>query len=224
MVDVPWRTVLAVTGNNMLFRGDLRPRTVLIDLDSGMEHPEDRDPLSFTYPDLLGHLRAHRAPIYMALIHLLRNHVLQGYPREVGRGFGGFEDWDRVVRQLVIRVMHADPLNRDREEDDGDVAQIRALMWVWGETIGEGKWVTCGDLAATENAYLERALMDFTDAKDAVNAHRLGVRLRIIAKRPVSGRRFISRMGRRKTKEWALMPCGADPVQFADVRKKAADA
>ena len=76
-VRLPLRAVWFATGNGLTFRGDLGRRIIPIDLDAGVEHPEDR---RFEVPDLLAWTREHRPALIVAALTVLRAYHVAGRP------------------------------------------------------------------------------------------------------------------------------------------------
>jgi site-specific DNA recombinase len=65
-LTLPNRAVWAATGNNLAFSRELARRVVWIRLDARMETPEQRT--GFRHPDLLAHVRRHRAELVHAAL------------------------------------------------------------------------------------------------------------------------------------------------------------
>ncbi len=126
------RSVWAYTGNNVQLKGDLGRRVVPIDIDPRVENPEDRH--VFRYPDLLAHVRKHRAELVIAALTVLRAYFVAGRPRYGKPRKGSFEAWDDIVRGAIIWAGGADPLGgveRIRAQADEDVDRLRALLCAW---------------------------------------------------------------------------------------------
>jgi hypothetical protein len=118
MVTASLRPVWAVTGNNVQLKGDLGRRVVPIDLDSKVEHPEDR---TFKRGNLLGYVQEHRSRLVVAALTLLRAFVVAGRPAHGLPAKGSFDAWDRLVRGALIWAGGVDPLGgvqRIREQAD----------------------------------------------------------------------------------------------------------
>src|SRR5262249_36946577 len=69
-IDAALNTTFYATGNNIELVGDTVRRVLHVRLDSNLERPEERT--GFKYPDLLGHVRAHRAELLSAALTILR--------------------------------------------------------------------------------------------------------------------------------------------------------
>lgn len=104
-VSAPWRSICFVTGNHLKLRSDLGRRSMSIFLNPGCSRPELRH--GFKYPDLIDviHRRKH---IYLsaAMELVKRNDGNVGITPVIG----GFESWDRWVRQAVYKATGRDPL------------------------------------------------------------------------------------------------------------------
>jgi putative DNA primase/helicase len=138
-------TVLAVTGNNVILRGDLSRRVLRVRLVTPLERPDRRD--DFRYPDLFGFVRENRPRLFAAALTILRAHAVAGFPvptvqrtkpggtivSEPVRPVGSFRAWDIVVRHAILRIGLPDPaLTQDEahEEDEGDI-KLLAFLQAW---------------------------------------------------------------------------------------------
>lgn len=197
---VPMRTVFAITGNNLGFRGALGRRVIPCDIDAGVENPEERKgPDSehpFTHPDLLGWLASERPRLVVACLTLLRAYIVAGRP---GHGLppkGSFEAWDALIRGALIWSGIGDPLGgqkRLREESDSDLDALRAGLAAWEGVFGAAPATAAEAIrrTASDKALLS-ALATFTGCDEArLDARRLGYALRRHRGRPFNGRRFI---------------------------------
>lgn len=190
--QAPLRALWLVTGNNVVFRGDLGRRVVPIDLDARVEHPEDR---AFRHADLLGWVREHRAALVSAALTVLRAyHVAGRRAHGCGPRKGSFEAWDDLIRGACAWAGFGDPLGgveRIRREDDGDVAALRSALGAWRNAFGaDGKTV-----AEAVSVSLARAESDFGSdptLRDAllglVTRDKLEARALAYALRKVKGR------------------------------------
>lgn len=138
-------TVLAVTGNNVILRGDLTRRVLRVRLVTPLERPDRRD--DFLHPDLFGFVKENRARLFAAALTILRAHAALGFPIptvqvtkpdgtvacEPVRPVGSFREWDVVVRHAMLRIGLPDPaLTQDEahEEDEGDI-KLLAFLRAW---------------------------------------------------------------------------------------------
>lgn len=105
-VTVPTNCLIAMSGNNLTFKGDMTTRAILCRLDAKVERPEER---AFDI-DLKKWVPEHRRELVAAGLTVLRAFVVAGRP---GLGsfkvFGRFEDWSNLVRGALIWLGEADP-------------------------------------------------------------------------------------------------------------------
>lgn len=136
MLRVPARCFFVATGNNVVVRGDLTRRVMLIRLDAGMERPETR-----TFErDFLADIRANRAGLVRAALVVMRAYQLAGCPPiERHTPYGSFEAWDRLVRRPLLWLGLSDPLAPAEQlrADDPDRSAMRALFNALRETYGD---------------------------------------------------------------------------------------
>jgi hypothetical protein len=138
-------TVLAVTGNNLVLRGDLSRRVLRVRLVTPLERPDRRD--DFRHPDLFGFVRENRPALLAAALTILRAHAVAGFPMasvqhtkpdgtvttEPARPVGSFREWDVVVRHAMLRIGLPDPAvtqDEAHEEDEGDI-KLLAFFRAW---------------------------------------------------------------------------------------------
>lgn len=135
-VRVPSRVALMATGNNLVIKGDMNRRVLLIRLDAGCEAPEQRH----FERDFLADVLAARAELIAAALTISRVYQIAGTPALPDLpAAGGFEDWDRLVRRPLVYLGLPDPLApiRARRDDDPDRAAMRSLFSAWHSTYGD---------------------------------------------------------------------------------------
>jgi putative DNA primase/helicase len=190
--SVPLTTVFSATGNNLSYRGDLARRVVPIEIDPGVEHPEDR--AQFKYPRLQEHVRTVRPTLVVAALTLLRAFMLAGKPPHGAPLKGSFEGWDRLVRGAIVWAGGTDPLGgveRLRQRGDASLERITALLAAWSVTFGSLA-VTVAEAMrrATEGSELREAMNAFGSKDRPINAQLLGTRLSKLRGRIVGGLSF----------------------------------
>ena len=198
MVRVPLRTIWLATGNNLGFRRTLGRRVVPLDLDAGLEVPEDRT--GFRYPDLLGHVREQRPQLVAAALTILRGFHVAGRPLHGGARMGSFEAWDDLVRSAVVWAGLDDPAGteegkgrgRVRAQGDDDTETYGALLEALTERYGDGTPFSTADVIqrARDNAELQ-TILDVAAASARGGGHAtarsLGNTLREMVGRPIGG-------------------------------------
>ncbi len=131
-------------------------RTILIELDAGVELPEAR---SFSR-DIEKYALEHRGALVSAAITVLQAYLLAGSPMpEDADGnpinppkLGSFGDWDSVVRRALLWLGQPDPVlsqSTIRESDDNRLA-LAALLESWHESEGSAP--------LTAQALIQRAI------------------------------------------------------------------
>jgi hypothetical protein len=105
-VTVPTNCLIAMSGNNLTFKGDMTTRAILCRLDANVERPEER---AFDI-DLKKWVPEHRGELVAAGLTVLRAFVVAGRPGlDTFKTFGRFEDWSNLVRGALIWLGEADP-------------------------------------------------------------------------------------------------------------------
>ena len=134
IMKLPNTTVLAVTGNNLVLRGDLSRRVVRVRLITDLERPETRS--GFRHKDLERYVLDNRPRLFAAALTILRAHAVAGFPIRPGVSpLGSFLEWDRVVRHALLHAGLPDPVATQEEvhEDDDDQAKLLAVLKAWYE-------------------------------------------------------------------------------------------
>ena len=146
IVRAPSRVALAATGNNLILRGDLNRRVMLIRLDAQVEHPEQR---RFGGRDHLVEMAAARPQLIEAALTITASYVAAGYPDVECPPLGGFGQWDGLVRRPLIWAGYPDPLAPAAagRDDDPDRAAMIALLAAWHERYGD-QAVTAAEVVA----------------------------------------------------------------------------
>lgn len=190
-----------VTGNNLIFHGDITRRVVCCQLDPQCERPEERQ---FSR-DLREWIPLNRPGLVAAALTALRSYIAAGKPRQNIPILGGFEDWSNLVRSALIWLGEADPTaGKVRIEDTDPVREkLRGLLLAWYATF---KTIpsTCNEaiFSANEKVWDEGnevrahpALYDvlsehFTDRRGELSGHLIGRFIKQQCRRVECGLRF----------------------------------
>ncbi|RRQ20691.1 hypothetical protein [Thiohalobacter thiocyanaticus] len=216
-IRAPARVCLCATGNNLVIRGDLTRRVMLIQINAGMEHPEQR---SFD-GDILADLAARRSELIAAAITITTAYHAAGCPDVGTTPLGGFAAWDRLVRRPLVWAGLSDPLMAAASvrDDDPDRAALVALLEAMRQAYGD-RVVTAAEIIndATKSIprygsggfdYEHPALHDAVHqvCGKQVDARRLGYALRRYRSRIVEGMQLdgISRYGPSKVAAWRVI-------------------
>jgi hypothetical protein len=137
--NVPTSAMVLVTGNNLAIVGDLKRRTALIQLDAGVERPEQRT-IDF---DALVEAQKDRDVLIRAALDIVKSYLDAGGPpvmvktadgqEQAIKPVGSFGDWDRMVRRPLIWLGQADPLESAEvlREADPDMEAMSSLFTAW---------------------------------------------------------------------------------------------
>ena len=208
LVPVPSDVFVTATGNNLVVVGDMTRRTVLCALDPKTERPELR------HFDVLPTIVAanERPRFVQAAVTIMHAFWCADRPRQASP-FGSFEDWSRWVREPLIWLGEADPVETaDRvREDDPKLCQLTTLIEQWEAAVGNAPVTAKAAIEISGN------LPDFREALLAVaygtpdpSSKRLGDWLAKNKNRVVADRRFVQDGITGGVKRWRLD--GAIPV------------
>lgn len=146
MLNVPTHSLIVATGNNLAIVGDLKRRVLMIRLDAKTERPEHR---AFDR-DHLATITADRGKIISLCLTIIAAYLAAGAPKIAGlHGFGGFEQWDRMVRRPLVWLDLPDPLLTSEElrEQDPDLEAMRLLYTAWHQEFND-RAVTASEVVA----------------------------------------------------------------------------
>jgi hypothetical protein len=130
-------------GNNLAFTTDMTRRTVLIELDAGMESPETR---TFSR-DIEAYTLEHRGKLVSAALTVLQAYLKAGSPVPTDADgntinpppLGSFGGWDAVVRRALLWLGESDPVQSQATIRDGDDSRIAlaTLLEAWHSYFGD---------------------------------------------------------------------------------------
>ena len=135
-VTVPTNTLWLATGNNLIVKGDLTTRVIMIKIDAAVENPENRSEFS---KDLKEWIPANRGKLVVAGLTILRAYRVAGMPATGLPVFGRFEQWGRVVRDALVWCGLPDAC-ATREEvasDDDSKNELGIFLKAWFDELGD---------------------------------------------------------------------------------------
>ncbi|WPL15575.1 hypothetical protein Thiowin_00476 [Thiorhodovibrio winogradskyi] len=211
-VSLPARLALAATGNNLSVRGDMTRRSLLIQLDAGVERPELR---TFKEPNLVGTVTQRCGELLTALFTILKGYQQAGRPRIGERLLGRFEPWSMAVAAPIRWLGYPDPTDSQARlrEADPEADKLELLLSTWFDLNG-GQWITAAELiqaAEPANDFstvrtdkrdaLREALLDIAnDGRGRINRKALGWYLRHFEGRIAGGLRLVKKQRPGNTK------------------------
>lgn len=220
LCSAPMNAVWFGSGNNLILHADLARRTVVILLKSNLERPELRT--DFKYLDLMGHLRANRESLIADALTILKAFGLANVPRQLSKGMGSYEDWDRQVRETVFWTLGIDPCERTIQgecQHDSERAALEVIVRTWLDefpnggghhttTLAERVTEDGGEFAGFLHAVRELSTKaDGDDGGSKTLARTLGYLLRRYMDRPILGHRFVQQGTKdRYGVKWELVP------------------
>jgi putative DNA primase/helicase len=141
--DVPNASTFFANGNNLVVADDLTRRTLLCQLDAGVEQPE----LRTFQRNVLETASTERGKLVAAILTVLR--AWHGAGTAVGVDpLGSFEEWSFRVRSPLLWLDREDPcasIRTVRENDPGR-ALLNAVLVQWKEKLGTSNHYTVQDV------------------------------------------------------------------------------
>jgi putative DNA primase/helicase len=117
---------LFASGNNIVLRGDITRRAILVNLDAHMVDPEQRvfkrNPLEM--------VRQNRGHYAACALTIVKAYIAAGSPRQRGLTLNGFEDWARMVRDALMWLGCADSVitMTQAKASDPDRGTLEAII------------------------------------------------------------------------------------------------
>lgn len=229
---LPNKAMLLLTGNNLRVQGDACRRILVCRIDAGVEHPEIR---TFRLAPAQ-HVRDHRTEIRAAILTVLRGFHSHGAPKQTADTVGSFEDWDALVRQLVVwlgrsgltgGVEVGDPFETARAniDDDPQADTLGGLLQAWRHYLGDRPCTAAyvlneAQLAATPSAQALREAVEAAEDDRPFTAKRFARWLQRHRDQPIGGLKIVaSRDSRTKSFVYAVVPLtGKRPIARVAVR------
>lgn len=210
--NVPTSALVLVTGNNMAIVGDLKRRTVLIQLDAGVERPEQRS-IDF---DLIAEAQQDRDALIRAALDVVKSYLEAGAPSLPGvNPVGSFADWDRMVRRSLIWHGQADPMESAEvlREADPDTEAMSSVFSAWRERYQDEPQTAAQvvqdaiEYITTRHAYPELHEGVSLACSGKIDARRLGYWLRAHKNRICDGMQLVhaGREGHTKMVRWQVV-------------------
>lgn len=206
VIKLPNRCLVTMTGNNVTPSSDLARRALVCRLDPNAESARNRD---FKIHNLGTHVREHRPQLYVDVLTIMRAYVLAGSPSQA-RPLESFEQWSRIVRDPLLWLGMADPVESQSTETDDEIAPLRAAFAAMaGATEQVGREFTASQLAVLAMGIgcavgLGDALRE-AGCSEPTSAHKLGYWLRDRRGRIAGGWKLESQRG--ELTKWALLAC-----------------
>jgi hypothetical protein len=204
-------TVWVATGNNITPGADSRRRWLPCRLESPVERPETRS--GFQHPNILEHVKEHRAAYLRDALVILRAAAVAGWPRNgLGAPLGSFEAWDRVVRSAVAFASGLDCAATQAALGEDDPESVRRVAIVHGfaamlKATGE-RSLTCAEVlkrlddsfgVTGERQDFREAVLSYGTRGAMPSAKSLGYVFRALKGRVVQGKKLVSVRTERKT-------------------------
>lgn len=163
MISAPWDAMIIVTGNGLIYGGDMIERVMPIDLDAGCEDPRSRT--GFTHDPLLPWISHNRKRLLIACLIILRAYHVAGRPSQ-GLVWGSFENWSDLIRSSLVWAGVDDPCEgrtKLRETCDIHRESLRVLLQRWHDVWGS-EWLTSSTIRSRLSGHIGDEMRDLLDA------------------------------------------------------------
>jgi RepB DNA-primase from phage plasmid len=182
------RSTVFCTGNNIGVRGDMTRRTLICNLDAGIERPELR---KFT-KNPIEMVRADRGLYIAAAFTIIKAYIVAGAPVSYP-ALGSYGQFGRMVRGPLMMLGQPDPVSSmdEARADDPELAAIRQLLISSGIVVD--RFYRARDIVSmsTTDDDLRELLIRVAGERDEISNRLVGNWLRKISGRIVDGRRLV---------------------------------
>lgn len=204
-IDVAFNPVWLATANNATITPDMVGRLLMCKLHTSEENPGART--GFRHPDLLAYVKQHRRELVMAALSIPYHYMRAGRPKQAINNWGGFDEWNNLVRASLVWAGLPDPDTRAQvtEESDEESSILRQLLEAWPKgfwpVAAICKLLQTGSYSDNDPYPALREAVAELPGHDKAAA--LGRVLRDSRGRVLNGKRFI-REGGKNGRKWAV--------------------
>lgn len=189
--------MVILNGNNLTIRGDMTTRVILCSLDAKEERPQSRE---FSV-DAKEYMMEHRGQMVSDALTIMRAYAVS--PEKVSvTPYGRFETWSRVVREPLIWLGCADPLDTVENIEANDPVRLAhtevlaALYDCWKSRpfFSKEAVTECGNGSADQmrkRKAVYEALESAVLSARGLNARTCGALFRQLEKRVYGGLRLV---------------------------------
>lgn len=199
--DLPLFTIWYGTGNNITIKGDGIRRIGYCRIESKDEKAEQRS--GFKYNPLLDHVADHRSTYVTHVLTILRGFCVAGKPKVEGPAMD-FPAWSDLVRSAVFWATDIDPWTDHDELRKADPAlnNYQAVIEGWSKIEEQSAGVTAAqvlkilfhDKDIGRHEGLRTALMEWSRNGELPNPRNIGMNLKKMKGRRISGKYMHSRL------------------------------
>jgi putative DNA primase/helicase len=134
--EVESRATWFATGNGIRVKGDMTRRTVVCNIDAGLERPEMRQFAHSPLDEILNN----RGRYIAAVLTIARAYLAAGRPGRLPAP-ASFQEWSDLVRSPLVWLGMADPWTTSEiaRKDDPDLASLHDLLVCWTDAVGLDK-------------------------------------------------------------------------------------
>jgi hypothetical protein len=139
-VKIPTNVLFFLTGNNLMFSGDMPSRVIVARIEPDVERPEER---TFKIADLRAHVLEHRIELVRAAMTILQAYFIAGRPPQNVKPYGRFEQWSHEIREAIIWAGLTDPCETREAVIATDPERDAALVVFtnWDRAFGDDKMI-----------------------------------------------------------------------------------
>ena len=208
-ISVRNRAVVSASGNNVTPVSDMARRSLVVRLDASVTAAQLRERV-FEINNLRRYVLDHRVELLMAALTIVKAH--QGQP--CGRtALPSFEDWSRLVRDPLMWLGMADPVDTQSDETDDESASLNEAFRLLAITLN-GRDFTAHDVMNSVIGFSDpggsiATAMQSAGCNEIQSAVKIGYWLRDCRDKVAGNVKLIQTKGAAgQLKKWRFQPLG----------------
>ena len=207
--ELPANALVTATGNNLTLHADITRRALLCQIDPRCERPELRE----FAEDPIDVAKGQRGALVAAALTVLRAHQVAGLPKQPPP-LGGFTSWSRRVRDALLWLGEADPVETMElaRELDPKLEVALAVLNAWHSSVGPEPITAKGLVEEAlkhgrPRSELHEALLVVAGAGGTLSPAKLGYWIRANRDRQFGGLRLVRDGITHGTPRWRVDAC-----------------
>jgi hypothetical protein len=183
VIAVKNKATCFASGNNITPVSDMARRSLIIRLDADVQSKSLRS-RSFSIPNLETYVKLNRPSLLVDALTIVRSYLAE--PNRVGiTPLPSFEKWSQFVREPLLWLGLADPVDTQEEESDDEQDALGMAFYILAEktVIGHGKKFQAKDVVDNTISIIDGdgstlAALSAAGCSDPTNSTKLGYWLR----------------------------------------------
>lgn len=207
--EVPNRSVVSASGNNVTPVSDLARRSIVIRLDANSQGLKER---KFRIPDLRSFVLANRPGLLVDALTVIRAYAISEPPAGIPTPLPSFEQWSRLVRDPLVWLGLPDPCMTQETETDDETFSVEGILEKLSAMFGDREF-THVDVARAVGSLVDTngelsAIMMATGCSEPNSSQKVGYWLRSLRDKTAGGLKLVNVGVSKMGAKWQLKRIG----------------